>query len=303
MARFDCAVWRPIGCNYGGRMSGQLGLILHHQAGNGSLHGFFNNPAAGVSSQFWVSKNGTIEQYVDSEVTAWHGKQLNGRYNGVETEGCPGGNNEGLTEAAVDALGRLMAEGARRHGWRLALANADGQPGLGYHRMAVNTACPCDLRLNRRPDILARAGGSVPPGTSAPPAAAQEVYGNMMITRAQGGYYMLSPQGGVFAKGGAPFFDSLPGIGHTPSAPIIGGAATQSGHGYWLVGRDGMVYAFGDARYLGPAPRWTREWGIGTATNPVVGIAATEGVYALAAARAGGDPADYVMDAAGKFGA
>ena len=32
---------------------------------------------------------------------------------------------------------------------------------------------------------------------------------------------------------------------------MVGGAWTESGQGYWLVARDGAVYAFGDAPYLG----------------------------------------------------
>lgn len=35
------------------------------------------------------------------------------------------------------------------------------------------------------------------------------------------------------------------------NAPIAGIAATPTGKGYWLVGMDGGVYAFGDAVYLG----------------------------------------------------
>jgi hypothetical protein len=31
-------------------------------------------------------------------------------------------------------------------------------------------------------------------------------------------------------------------------------AATSSGKGYWLVGSDNGVFAFGDARYFGSSP-------------------------------------------------
>jgi len=33
--------------------------------------------------------------------------------------------------------------------------------------------------------------------------------------------------------------------------PIVGMAATPTGRGYWLVGSDGGVFAFGDAPFLG----------------------------------------------------
>ena len=35
------------------------------------------------------------------------------------------------------------------------------------------------------------------------------------------------------------------------NAPIVGGFATPTGQGYWLVAADGGVFAFGDARFMG----------------------------------------------------
>lgn len=172
MAWFDCCEHKPIGTNTGGRMSANLGLILHHAVAYGSLYNFFNNPSAQVSAQFWVALDGRKEQYVDSEVVAWHGKSLNSRYCGVETEGCGAAFNyaEPMSDAMFNGLAEIYAEGARRHGWPNRLSNADGQPGFGYHRMAVNTACPCDVRLNRRQGILDRAfGGPISPPQPEPP--------------------------------------------------------------------------------------------------------------------------------------
>jgi hypothetical protein len=62
----------------------------------------------------------------------------------------------------VGALARLYAEGARRHGWPNALANSAGARGFAYHRLFFNTACPCDVRVNMRPTILAQAFGPSP---------------------------------------------------------------------------------------------------------------------------------------------
>ena len=90
MARFDCAIWKPV-VNHGGHMAAQHGLLLHHAVADGSLYGLFNSPASGVSAHFWVAQSdGRIEQYVDSEVVAWHAMQMNDTYCGVETEGCTG---------------------------------------------------------------------------------------------------------------------------------------------------------------------------------------------------------------------
>lgn len=169
MARFDCATWRPISNNLGGNLSSQRGLVLHHQAGDGSLYQFFNNPASQVSAHFWVSKSGVIEQYADTTRVTWHGRDLNSNWVGVGTEGCgKAPHAEAMTEAMIAALARIYAEGARRHGWPNQLASSNGGRGFGYHRMAVNTGCPCDVRLNMRGEILRRAFGgaaSTPPTT------------------------------------------------------------------------------------------------------------------------------------------
>ena len=50
-----------------------------------------------------------------------------------------------------------------------------------------------------------------------------------------------------------PFDGSLPGLGVKPAAPIVGLAADPDGGGYWLVGSDGGVFGFGDAKFHGSA--------------------------------------------------
>lgn len=157
MAIFDCATWRPV-VNHGGAMSAEWGVVMHQQVGYGSLFSYFNNPATQVSAHFWVSQSGVIEQYVDSEVVAWHGIVLNPNYCGIEFEGMP---TDAITQAQIVSGGLILAEGNRRHGWPFQLANANGQRGFGFHRMAVATSCPSDLRLSARPAILASAQGPI----------------------------------------------------------------------------------------------------------------------------------------------
>ena len=158
------AAWKPVG-NHGGRMGAHIGLVLHVQAGNGSLAGWFNNPSAKASSTFWVSKAGALEQYVDADVTAWAQGTGNGEYNSVETEGYP---DEPLTPAAEATLARLYAWGATAYRWPLVLSETPGQPGFGWHGMGArawggHTGCPGDLRKNRRQAILTAAGGGQKP--------------------------------------------------------------------------------------------------------------------------------------------
>ena len=56
--------------------------------------------------------------------------------------------------------------------------------------------------------------------------------------------------------------------GHDLSAPIVGMAATGDGRGYWLVGSDGGVFSFGDARFMGSMAGHDLS-------APIVGMAAT----------------------------
>jgi N-acetylmuramoyl-L-alanine amidase len=55
-----------------------------------------------------------------------------------------------------------------------------------------------------------------------------------------------------------------------PNAPIVGMAATPDGGGYWVVGRDGGIYAYGDAGFHGSA-------GALSLNAPIVGMAVAPG--------------------------
>jgi len=76
--------------------------------------------------------------------------------------------------------------------------------------------------------------------------------------------WLATADGGVYTW--SAFFGSMGG--RALAAPIVAIAATPSGNGYWLVGADGGVFAFGDARYAGGLGRKP-------STSPVVGITAT----------------------------
>lgn len=72
--------------------------------------------------------------------------------------------------------------------------------------------------------------------------------------------------------------------------------------GYWGARANGSVYTFDGAPYIGPLAKYTAEWGIGTAANPVVGIAADgEGGFALLTDNGGPQPEIYNIPANGQF--
>jgi hypothetical protein len=87
------------------------------------------------------------------------------------------------------------------------------------------------------------------------------------------GYWIADSSGDVFSFGDAQFYGSLPGelgaeeahraggespedvgTGHQASVPITAFVSTPDGHGYWMAGTDGNVYAFGDAPSYGSLP-------------------------------------------------
>ena len=105
-------------------------------------------------------------------------------------------------------------------------------------------------------------GGAAPAKPALPPTSKIQI----VLVPGGNGYWLVQPDGGVFAYGGASFFGSMGG--QTLNAPVVGLAATPDGKGYFLVGADGGIFAFGSAVYQGSLA--------GQALNaPIVGIAVT----------------------------
>ncbi len=94
-------------------------------------------------------------------------------------------------------------------------------------------------------------------------------------TADRGGYWLDASDGGVFAFGDTVFHGSIPGLGLHPAgsgqplclnAPIVGMVASHDYGGYFMVGSDGGVFAFGDAHYVGSCP------GIGGCSGAAVAV-------------------------------
>jgi hypothetical protein len=84
----------------------------------------------------------------------------------------------------------------------------------------------------------------------------------------RGRWNLVASDGGIFSFGDAHFHGSTGAI--KLNQPIVGMAATSTGHGYWLVASDGGIFSFGDALF----------YGSGRATNqPIVGIATRLGSH------------------------
>ena len=95
-------------------------------------------------------------------------------------------------------------------------------------------------------------------------------------TADEGGYWLVASDGGAFAFGDAGFYGSIPGLGIAPTgtttgqhldAPIVGVVPSVDDKGYFMVGSDGGVFAFGDSEFEGSCP------GIGGCSGPAVAVA------------------------------
>jgi N-acetylmuramoyl-L-alanine amidase len=165
MARWPAARWNPVTTCGPGSIK-PIAVCLHHQVGTGDPAGVYQ--ARNVSAHFWLPRAGQPVQHVDTNVSSWHGGTAAHNTNaiGVETEGCGSAPHaDPLTEHQLTTFGQLMAWANATHGIPLVLSESASSPGLNYHRCpgGFATACPCDVRLNARPEILRRAGAGAPP--------------------------------------------------------------------------------------------------------------------------------------------
>jgi hypothetical protein len=92
--------------------------------------------------------------------------------------------------------------------------------------------------------------------------------GRFMAADPNGGYWTTSYPGTVTSYGGAPSYGSPAVYGIHLNQPILGMAATSTGHGYWLVASDGGIFSFGDAHFYGST-------GAIHLNKPVIGVTAT----------------------------
>jgi hypothetical protein len=160
------AVWKPVP-SHSGPVAAHYGLVVHVQVGTGSCYPEFSNTANQASSTWWIGQDGTLEQYVDTDNTAWTEMAGNYYYNSVETEGVP---TDPFTDAQCATLTRLIGWGHETLGWPLVLVDHGGvgitthahypsgqpDPAWGGH------PCPGPVRAGQLPAIVAAAAGPAP---------------------------------------------------------------------------------------------------------------------------------------------
>lgn len=158
MARFPGAIWKPITANKGRRaLTVHNRVNLHVAVSEGSsLHSYFNK--SGIpDSHFYVRRDGTVEQYVDTSMRAFADLEGNDATISIETQGMGGGT---WTPQQVESLAQIYAWAVRTHGVARRIAS-DSKPGkssqgLSWHRLGIDGNFPSSGILAGR---LQRGGG------------------------------------------------------------------------------------------------------------------------------------------------
>jgi len=84
-----------------------MGLVLHIEEGSeAGTSGWFHNPQAQVSAHFGVSKDGKLQQWVDTNDKAWAITSGDRYWKSVENEGMPG---DALTLGQLSQVAKVLA--------------------------------------------------------------------------------------------------------------------------------------------------------------------------------------------------
>lgn len=185
MTTYPGAVQRPISRNYTKRQRASTrGVILHVAASEAaSLRDWFDNPLARASCHLYVRRDGTVEQYVDMEMSSWTSGAASYSTIGVETQGADAGGR--WTPEQVEALAQIVAWAHKRYDVPLTLmrSSRSSERGVGWHRLGVPTTsgakvsqtggelwssstgkvCPGPARITQIPGIIRRAQQLVAP--------------------------------------------------------------------------------------------------------------------------------------------
>lgn len=144
MARYPHAIWKPVTVKSRARLTTVDRFNLHIAVSEtSSLHSFFNRKG-NPDSHFYVRRDGTVEQYVDTQYRAYCDVEGNGSSISVETQGgVKNPNQEEWTEEQVKALAALWAWVRKTHGVKNKLAtnslpNRDSSRGLSWHRLGID---------------------------------------------------------------------------------------------------------------------------------------------------------------------
>lgn len=188
MALYNVATVKRIDTGYKTRMTRVDGIIFHIAVSNAD----FPHYLPGTKAHFYVRKDGTICQEIDTAFRSGANLEGNPFYLSVETEGGVGADINGpWTQAQVESLALLAREAARIEGFPVRQMNSSraGEQGIGWHRLGIDgnfpafpnilagriqrggglkysksrgKVCPTDSRIVQIPKIIELAGNNAP---------------------------------------------------------------------------------------------------------------------------------------------
>jgi hypothetical protein len=140
MAWFPGAI-RKVVARHRTSMARHRGVCCHVAVSEAaSLFNYFNQPG-NPTSHFYVRRDGTVEQYVDTQFRAPANLDGNSSLISVETQGgVRNVDTEPWTSDQLDALARIAAWSNRIHGIPLVrMTNSlSATRGIGYHRLGID---------------------------------------------------------------------------------------------------------------------------------------------------------------------
>lgn len=181
---YQCAKWRPIPETRTQSSIKPRAVVLHTAVdgpGADSLHGYFAAAKTVVESHFFIQRDGTIEQYVDTHRRADAQGDGNDFCISVETEDDGRPATTPWNQLQIAAIRKLLVEAHRSDGIPLQLIDRWNGKGVGYHSQFPQWnknahACPGRLRQSQIPLIVMGAAldaglGHLPPPPAGPPLA------------------------------------------------------------------------------------------------------------------------------------
>lgn len=122
---------------FGTKMRGHRGVVLHVAVSEAR----FPSYGKGLGAHFYVRKDGSVAQQIDTDIMGGHAKEGNSTLIGVETQGgMVNAQGEPWTPAQEAALKRLLKWLYQTHGIPMQPMR-DSRPtsrGVGYHRLGID---------------------------------------------------------------------------------------------------------------------------------------------------------------------
>lgn len=186
MAKYSKALQKPITVNKGRKkMTNPVRVNLHVAVAEAAtLHGYFNQSGT-PDSHFYIRRDGSVEQYVDTSMQAFADLQGNTDSISIETQGgVAKPDQEPWTSPQIESIAQILVWAHKTHGIPLRLATtskADSTShGVSWHRLgvpatkaqaasgvsqtggrlysrAVGKICPGQGKINQIPGILEKA--------------------------------------------------------------------------------------------------------------------------------------------------